>query len=86
MDYSCAGHNIPYILRSDNSVEPVDITPGYPLGISKNFTYPSGKISLKPGDKLFLYTDGIPEAMNEKEEMFDDDRLIDTLKKLTTDD
>ena len=54
--------------------------------ISKKFTYPSGTISLDQGDKLFLYTDGIPEAMNDSEEMFEDDRLIETLGKLTNED
>ncbi len=37
-------------------------------------------INLEKGDRLFLYTDGIPEAMNEKEEEYSDERMINYLK------
>jgi sigma-B regulation protein RsbU (phosphoserine phosphatase) len=81
MDYASAGHNIPYLLKSDKKVSPLDIAPAYPLGISNKIDYLPGKTTLSPGDKLFLYTDGIPEAMNDKEEMFEDDRLIKSLEE-----
>jgi serine phosphatase RsbU (regulator of sigma subunit) len=40
------------------------------------------EIDLDPGDRLFVYTDGVPEAINEKEEAYGTDRLTDKLNKL----
>lgn len=42
--------------------------------------YRSGKMNLKKGDKLFLYTDGIPEAVNLSKEQYGMDRLQEVLK------
>jgi sigma-B regulation protein RsbU (phosphoserine phosphatase) len=41
----------------------------------ENATYETGQAILQPGDSIFLYTDGVTEAMNEKEEFFSDNRL-----------
>jgi serine phosphatase RsbU (regulator of sigma subunit) len=41
--------------------------------------YKDYEIQFEPGDKLFLYTDGVPEATNVEEEMFGTDRLLDAL-------
>jgi sigma-B regulation protein RsbU (phosphoserine phosphatase) len=38
--------------------------------------YTGQKVNMKSGDRLFLYTDGIPEAMNEKNEEYSDDKMI----------
>jgi sigma-B regulation protein RsbU (phosphoserine phosphatase) len=42
----------------------------------EGFTYQPQKVKLKPGDLLYLYTDGVNEAMNETGELFGDDRMF----------
>jgi sigma-B regulation protein RsbU (phosphoserine phosphatase) len=50
------------------------------LGISDNSVYEEETVQLNPGDLLLLYTDGISEATNEKDEMFEEQRLLKLLK------
>jgi serine phosphatase RsbU (regulator of sigma subunit) len=47
----------------------------FPLGILEDANYEETRLQLAIGDKIILYTDGIVEAMNEKEEMFGFERL-----------
>ena len=76
-----AGHNPTYILRKNKKIDELK-TGGIPLGMMQMaFPYDSNKTVLKPGDSLLLYTDGVTEAMNEKEEEYDD---IRPLKKFLT--
>jgi sigma-B regulation protein RsbU (phosphoserine phosphatase) len=71
-----AGHNPTYILRRDKSIEEMT-TGGIPLGMmSTPFPYESSTWALKPGDSVFFYTDGVTEAMNEREEEYEDLRPI----------
>ncbi|RLB39711.1 MAG: hypothetical protein DRH12_11150 [Deltaproteobacteria bacterium] len=52
----------------------------FPLGILEEAIYQETQIQLQPGDKLVFYTDGIVEAMNEREEMFGFERLLDCIR------
>jgi sigma-B regulation protein RsbU (phosphoserine phosphatase) len=71
-----AGHNPTYILRRDKSLESMS-TGGIPLGMIRVPPQYGGlKWILNPGDSVLLYTDGVTEAMNEKEEQYDDVRPI----------
>jgi sigma-B regulation protein RsbU (phosphoserine phosphatase) len=71
-----AGHNPTYILHKDKDVEEI-ISSGIPLGMMReSFPYKSVKSVLKPGDRVFFYTDGVTEAMNERDEQYDDIRPI----------
>jgi sigma-B regulation protein RsbU (phosphoserine phosphatase) len=72
METVCAGHNPPYILRKNNTL--VKFSPGgIPLGMmGLPFPYESEKHILEPRDRVLFYTDGVTEAMNEKEEEYDD--------------
>ncbi len=79
--YSNAGHNPPYLLRADGSVELLD-KGGLILGIFKTGSpYEEGIVSLNKGDTLVLYTDGISEAMNAANEEFTEERLQSVLQK-----
>ncbi len=69
-----AGHTPP-VLSSRKEVSFLNINSGLPLGIQE-FNYTETTISMKKGEKLFLYSDGVTEAMNSKNELFDDHRLI----------
>jgi serine phosphatase RsbU (regulator of sigma subunit) len=56
----------------------------FPLGILDEVGYEETQLKLEAGDKVILYTDGIVEAMNEQEEMFGFDRLIEVIRKSQT--
>jgi len=79
VSYVNAGHNPPYIF-SDTGIRKVDMTDGIILGCMENFSYKSGKVTIRPGELLFLYTDGITEAFNKNEEAFGEERLETYLK------
>ena len=52
---------------------------GLVIGGFNGVRYKEYEIQLEAGDKLFLYTDGVPEAMNPEKELFGTDRMIDAL-------
>jgi len=71
-----AGHNPTYILRNNRLIEEV-VTGGIPLGmVPMAIPYVSSKTVLKAGDSVLYYTDGVTEAMNEKQEEYDDIRSL----------
>jgi phosphoserine phosphatase RsbU/P len=78
-EYSNGGHNLPYILSADGDVKQLDNIGGFVLGAIKSIEYSSNIIMLNPGDSLFFYTDGITEAVNEKGEQFQEERLTHSL-------
>ena len=51
------------------------------IGYEAGMTYTDYEIQLKPGDKIFLYTDGVPEATDHDENLFGMDRMIQALNK-----
>jgi serine phosphatase RsbU (regulator of sigma subunit)/HAMP domain-containing protein len=76
LTYANAGHNPPYLVnaRDGHTIRELDRT-GVPLGILDGLTWEQRVVHLAPGDLLLLYTDGITEAQNAQEELFDEDRL-----------
>jgi sigma-B regulation protein RsbU (phosphoserine phosphatase) len=52
----------------------------FPLGILEDSTYQETRVQLTPGDKVVFYTDGIVEAMNQQEEMFGFERLLEVVQ------
>jgi sigma-B regulation protein RsbU (phosphoserine phosphatase) len=83
VSYCNAGHNRPYMLRTTGNVLEVAGVRGTALGIRPGITYQTESLGLEPGDGLFLYTDGITEALNVSKELFSEERLEDTLRALT---
>ena len=81
--YSNAGHNPPIVLKKDGSISLVPLTDDLILGAVSEAQYHEKELKLMPGDNLFLYTDGVTEAMNVKKELFSEKRLIENCKKLT---
>ena len=73
--YANAGHNPPAVLRHAGGVELLEAGRSPALGIEEGLEYEMFDAKLDPGDCLFLYTDGVTEAMNGQEEMFSEDRL-----------
>jgi sigma-B regulation protein RsbU (phosphoserine phosphatase) len=78
--YSNAGHNPPYIKRLDGRVEPLKGRHGTALGIQGQQSYVCEKTQLEDGDLFLLYTDGITEAQNSREELFSEERLAACLR------
>ena len=76
LDVVNAGHNPIFLLRKNGTLEKLDAG-GVGLGMFDfGIPFAGQKTIINPGDKLFLYTDGIPEAMNEKEEEYSDEKMI----------
>jgi phosphoserine phosphatase RsbU/P len=73
--YSNAGHNPPFLLRRNGKTELL-VNGGPVLGPTPDATYTRGYAKLEPGDLLCLYTDGIIEAHDKKEQEFTTERLI----------
>ncbi|MHB1046270.1 MAG: SpoIIE family protein phosphatase [Thermoanaerobaculia bacterium] len=73
--YSNAGHNPGIVLRAGGEHELLPAQ-GPPLGLFPGRSYGSGALTLAPGDLLFLYTDGLPEAANSDDEEFGLERLV----------
>lgn len=76
---SNAGHNYPCLIRSQAALTCIRSTHGIPLGLFPVSSYPSDHICLDVNDLLVLYTDGVTEAMNEREELYGEDRLMTLL-------
>jgi sigma-B regulation protein RsbU (phosphoserine phosphatase) len=72
--YVNAGHNPPYWVRADGSLEMLE-KGGLLLGLIPNIPYEQETIRLSSHDRIVMFTDGVTEAMNEKEEQFEELRL-----------
>jgi len=76
---SSAGHMPPLLRSDDGSVSALRINAGIPLGIFEDHQYGETQHTLKAGDSVLLYTDGVTEAMNRRGEMFGAGRLKQVL-------
>ena len=73
--YVNAGHETPFICRKNGVYEPFKVKAGFVLAGMEGIRYKSGSVQLQPGDKIFQYSDGVPEAMNRKNEQYGMQRL-----------
>ncbi|MBN1662530.1 MAG: SpoIIE family protein phosphatase [Deltaproteobacteria bacterium] len=79
--FSNGGHNPPYLIKGGD-VSRLVLEPGLALGIREQAIYTDQQLRLAPGDALFLYTDGVTEAMNGRNELYTDERLKTGLARL----
>lgn len=77
--FANAGHNPPLIIDAQG-VRYLTLKPGLILGPIMETVYETERITLKPGDALFLYTDGVTEAKNQAEELYGESRLLTALQ------
>jgi serine phosphatase RsbU (regulator of sigma subunit) len=84
LDYANAGHNYPLLRRADGSVEELG-EGGLLLGIQDEIRVRQCSVQLAAGDSLVLYTDGISEAANERNELYGEQRLAAFLAGLPPD-
>jgi phosphoserine phosphatase RsbU/P len=80
LTYTNAGHNPPLLLRHDGSCERLS-SGGTVTGIFDESKYDEGSVTLEPGDRLVLFTDGITEARSPGGDEFDDGGLLGTLER-----
>lgn len=73
--YANGGHNSPLVVHPDGSSSLLPLTGGIALGVAPGLPYQQQSMNLSPGDSVFLYTDGVTEAMNEDGEEFGVERL-----------
>ena len=74
-----AGHEYPAIKSADGGFELFKDKHGLVVGGMEGLRYREYELQLEPGSKIFVYTDGVPEATNADEEMFGTDRMIEAL-------
>lgn len=73
--YCNGGHNLPYVMKKNGSVKQIENTDGLLLGKIEPIYFETKSITLEPGDKIMMYTDGVTEAMDSEEEMYEEERL-----------
>ena len=74
-----AGHEHPALRRTGGDFELVKYRHGMFVGISKKAKYQNREFTLQPGDSIFVYTDGVPEATDENEKQYGTERMINVL-------
>ena len=79
VEYVCAGHEPAVIVQADGSRRVLPMTGGLAMGIIDDFEYDMRREKLHVGETLFLYTDGLTDAVNLDGELFGKDRLEATL-------
>lgn len=75
ISYISAGHNPPIVIRKNGHAEYLKTRPNFVLAGMEGTKYHSHTMTLNPGDKIFLYTDGVTEAVNEQNVLFGEERL-----------
>ena len=76
VQFSNAGHNPPLLKRTDGSFEYLKTRAGFVLAGMEGICYRAGEITMDPGDRLFLYTDGVTEATNTENMLYGEERLL----------
>ncbi len=82
LEYCNAGHNPPCLLGAGGKVTRLEAAKGMALGVVDDFQYRSATVELASTEAVFLYTDGVTEAMNATGELFGDQRLEQALCRL----
>jgi len=82
IEFSDGGHNPPLVSRG-KFFEYMQVPKGFVVGAMEGVKFTKGEYTLAPGDVIFLYTDGVTEAMNPEDELFSERRLKECLSKLT---
>ena len=76
-----AGHNPPLLKRKGQQFDWLSVKPGFILAGMEGMKYQQESITLSEGDELYLYTDGVTEAMNLEEELFTGQSLKESLNR-----
>ena len=81
LQFANAGHNPPILKRADGTFEYLKSRAGFVLAGMEGLRYRAGEITLGPGDRLFLYTDGVTEATNTENKLYGEERLLEFMNQ-----
>lgn len=81
--YANAGHNKPVVTSENGSAKWLDSPKSLPLGCMEEISYKDTSVMLAEGDGIFIYSDGVTEAVGENDEFYTDARLIARLSGKT---
>ena len=76
-----AGHNLPFIQRGDDDFGMLEAKANLVLGMMEDVPYREQHVQLNPGDCMYLYTDGVTEALNPEQQLLGNDYLNDMLNR-----
>ncbi len=79
--FSNAGHDNPYVLSSKGDIRRLK-TGGTVLSVMEEFPYEEEKVEIPKDDVVVIYSDGITEAMNDSDELYGEERLVEVLQKV----
>ncbi|GEM_PF-177604 len=79
LTYVNAGHNFPILTRTSGEQLVLE-KGGLLVGVIENAAYEEGRVKIEPGDVLTIYTDGVTEALNQRDEEFGEERLRSILR------
>ena len=82
VEFANAGHNPPLVRHADGSFEFLKSKPGFILAGMEGMKYRKNELVLSAGDEIYLYTDGVTEATNAKNELYGEKRLVKLLDSL----
>jgi len=82
VEYSSAGHNPPYLMKSTGEIIEIEKTGGIVLGALEDYEFKSGTVKMEAGDNIFMFTDGVTEAFNVADELYSEERLEALLREL----
>ena len=80
--FANAGHNPPLIKHADGTFEYLKSKANFVLAGMDGIRYKEQEIQLEKGDKIYLYTDGVTEAHNDKNELYGEERLLKCLNSV----
>lgn len=80
--YTNGGHCPPFILRNSGEVERIPSVGGLIVGVLPEAAYKAAEFQLEPGESIFFYTDGLTEAKDPDDELYEEERLLMDLREL----
>ena len=81
LQYANAGHNPPLIKKANGDFEYLKSRAGFVLAGMEGVRYRVGELTLRPGDRVFLYTDGVSEATNSENQLYGEERLLNFMNR-----
>jgi len=82
--YCNAGHPRPFILKNNNQIEEFETIHGFPIGVRKKQKYIETVITLKPGESIFAYTDGITEENDKHGNFYGKEKLYSVVQSFSS--
>ena len=82
IQFANGGHNPPLIYAGNGDFEFIEVSKGFVVGPMEDTKFKCQSLTLKPNDVIFMYTDGVTEAMDPEDHLFSDERLKKNLASL----